>query len=89
MLEIYKIFKESGIDAVLSENITLELCGKVFFVVSFSSATVAGRCSIGPALSNPELLNVYKQVLREAIMVGEKEEVIFEPNIFEKTLKRP
>ena len=87
MLEIYKIFKESGIDAVLSENITLELWKKFLFVVSFSSATVAGRCSIGPALSNPELLNVYKQVLREAIMVGEKEEVIFEPNIFEKTLE--
>ncbi|VVA44103.1 2-dehydropantoate 2-reductase [Candidatus Roizmanbacteria bacterium] len=87
MKEIYTIFKEAGIDAVLSENITLELWKKFLFVVSFSSATVAGRCSIGEALSNPELLNVYSQVLREAIAVGEKEEVIFEPNIFEKTLE--
>ena len=87
MQKIFEIFKEAGIDAVLSENITLELWKKFLFVVSFSSATVAGRCSIGPALSNPELLNVYSQVLREAIAVGEKEEVIFEPNIFEKTLE--
>lgn len=87
MLAINKIFKDSGIEAVLSENITLELWKKFLFVVSFSSATVAGRCPIGQALSNPELMNVYSQVLREAIAVGEKEGVIFEPNIFETTLE--
>ncbi len=87
MLELKKIFEDSQIDVVLSENIALELWKKFLFVVSFSSATVAGRCSIGEALSNPELLNVYKQVLREAIAVGEKEGVIFEPDIFETTLE--
>lgn len=87
MLEINKIFKDAGIDAVLSENIALELWKKFLFVVSFSSATVAGKCPIGEALSNPDLMNVYKQVLREAITVGEKEGIVFEPNIFETTLK--
>lgn len=87
MLAINKIFVDSGIDAILSENIALELWKKFLFVVSFSSATVAGRCSIGQALSDPELMNVYKGVLREAIAVGEKEGVIFEPDIFEATLE--
>ena len=82
-----EIFKDSGIDAVLSENIALELWKKFFFVVAFSSATVAGRCSIGEALNNPKLLRLYSQVLREAIAVGEKEGVIFEPDIFETTLE--
>ena len=87
MSEILEIFKDSGIDAVLSENIALELWKKFFFVVAFSSATVAGRCSIGEALNNPKLLRLYSQVLREAIAVGEKEGGIFEPDIFETTLE--
>lgn len=87
MKEIYEIFKKAGIDAVLSENIALELWKKFIFVVAFSSATVAGRCSIGEALHNPELFSLYSQVLQEAIDVGEKEGIVFEPDIFETTLK--
>lgn len=87
MEEINKTFIDAEIDSVLSDNIALELWKKFLFVVSFSSATVAGRCPIGEALSNPELMNVYKGVLREAIAVGEKEGVIFEPDIFETTLE--
>lgn len=87
MEEIERIFNESGIDVILSKHIAQELWKKFLFVVSFSSATVAGKCSIGQALSNPELRRVYENVLREAIMVGGKEGAIFEPNIFNTTLE--
>lgn len=87
MREIEQIFKNAGIDAKLTEKIESKLWKKFLFVVSFSSATVAGRCPIGEALSNPDALRVYKKVLKEAIEVGEKEGVAFEPDIFETTLK--
>lgn len=86
MREIEQIFKDAGIDAKLTERIESKLWKKFLFVVSFSSATVAGRCAIGEALKKPKSRAVYEQVLREAIMVGEKEGVIFESDIFESTL---
>lgn len=87
MREIVKIFREAGIDAKLTERIETKLWKKFLFVVSFSSATVAGMCPIGEALSNPESLRVYKEVLREAIEVGKREGVDFESDIFETTLE--
>jgi len=87
MQEIVKIFREAGIDAKLTERIETKLWKKFLFVVSFSSATVAGMCPIGEALSNPESLRVYKEVLREAIEVGKREVVDFESDIFETTLE--
>lgn len=87
MQEIERIFKEAGIDAKLTERIENKLWKKFLFVVSFSSATVAGMCPIGEALSNPLGLEVYKEVLREAMMVAGKEGVVFEPDIFETTLR--
>lgn len=86
MLEIQRIFKDAGIDAKLTERIENKLWKKFLFVISFSSATVAGRCPIGEALSNPEYLKVYREVLREAIEVGKREGIVFEPDIFETTL---
>ena len=86
MMEIERIFKKAGIDAKLTEKIALELWNKFLFVVSFSSATVVGKCPIGEALSNPKTLTIYKEVLKEAIEVGEREGVCFESDIFETTL---
>jgi 2-dehydropantoate 2-reductase len=87
MLEVEELFKKAGIDAWVTAKIVAELWKKFLFVVSFSSATVVGRCSIGEALSNHKSLEAYKRVLREAIMVGGKEGIVFEPDIFEKTLR--
>ncbi len=87
MQEIEKIFKDAGIDAKLTEKIENKLWKKFLFVVSFSSATVAGRCPIGEALSQPEFLKVYIEVLREAIEVRQSEGIVFETDIFETTLK--
>lgn len=87
MREIEQIFKDAGIDAKLTERIENKLWKKFLFVVSFSSATIAGSCAIGEALIKPESRSVYEGVLREAMAVGEKEGVIFEPDIFESTLR--
>lgn len=87
MREIEQIFKDAGIDAKLTEKIESKLWKKFLFVVSFSSATVAGMCPIGEALNNPQSLKIYRDVLSEAIMVGAKEGIEFEPDIFEVTLK--
>lgn len=87
MQEIERIFKDAGIDSKLTERIENKLWKKFLFVVSFSSATVAGMCPIGEVLSSPDYLRVYKKVLREAIEVGKREGVDFETDIFETTLK--
>ncbi|HCQ31591.1 TPA: hypothetical protein DIU27_04385 [Candidatus Collierbacteria bacterium] len=87
MLEIESVLKSAGIDAHVSESIDQELWNKFLFVLSFASATVAQMGPIGEALGNSQNLKIYKDVLREAILVGKSEGVEFEPNIFEATLK--
>ncbi len=87
MLEVESVLRRAGIDAHVSKSIDQELWKKFLFVLSFASATVAQMGPIGEALSNPQGLKVYKDVLREAIRVGKSEGVEFETDIFEATLK--
>lgn len=87
MREIERIFIDAGIDAKLTERIESKLWKKFLFVVAFASATIDGNCAIGEALAKPTSRKVYEEVLREALAVGRAEGVVFEPDIFEQTLR--
>ena len=68
---IQNMMVEAGIDATISDNITLDLWKKFIFICAFSGMTAICRSTIGKVLSDPLAKGIYEDCVREAIAVAE------------------
>jgi len=68
--KIADLMTQSGVDAILSDNITRDLWKKFLFIVPFAGLTARYRKTIGEILSNPNLRPVYEQCLDEVVGVA-------------------
>ena len=84
--QIEKIFKESGIDTILSDDIEAELWKKYVFINAFSGFTALCRSDIGKIRSNDSVYDLYKRCVRESISVADKLKIILPKTIFEDVI---
>ncbi|MEW5805129.1 MAG: 2-dehydropantoate 2-reductase [Patescibacteria group bacterium] len=84
--EIEQIFKNAGVDTVLSGEIELELWRKFLFILPFSGMTAICRSPIGKVLADPITNNLYQKCLNEALSVAKVKGVKLEPGSFERIM---
>jgi 2-dehydropantoate 2-reductase len=79
--------QEAGIDATLSDDMRLDLWKKFVLLSGTSSITSSTRSPLGPIREDPDLCAFFFRLMGEALAVGRKAGVPFEPG-FEDELKR-
>ena len=84
--QIEKIFNESGIDTIFSDDIEAELWKKYIFINAFSGFTALCRSDIGKILSNDFVYDLYKRCVKESISVADKLKINLPKNIFEDVI---
>ncbi len=84
--EIEMLFKNSGIDATLSDDITRDLWKKYMLIVAYAGMTAVCRSPIGKILDDPLTKSLYEQCLKEAIVVAKSLKVRISPKAFEETM---
>lgn len=85
--EIEKVFREAGIDAVLSDDITRDVWKKFIFICAFSGMTALYRKPIGEILSDPIRRKQYEDCLKESIDIAKAKGVNITENAFDETMK--
>lgn len=70
LIEIEKIMKNSGINAVCSHDIISDIWNKFIFISAYSGMTAICRATIGMVLENPITLELYKRCLSETITIA-------------------
>ena len=85
--EIVGIMKKSGIDAILSDDITRDLWKKFMFIVAFSGMTAVCRSPIGKILADPITESLYKRCVQEAIQVAKAFDVSVPNDVFITIMK--
>ncbi|MHB1217348.1 MAG: ketopantoate reductase family protein [Alphaproteobacteria bacterium] len=78
--------KKAGIDAVLSENIDVELWKKFVYLTALSGMTCYTRSAIGRIRDNPEQFAMMRAALEEAIAVARAKGVALPPDVLEERL---
>ena len=78
--------KESGVDFVLSENISRDLWLKFIILVAMSSLTAASRLPIGATRGDPDGRRVLMSIMREVTAVGRAKGVPLAEDHAEKAL---
>lgn len=58
-------FREAGIDAPKTDDVTRELWNKFIFFSALSGVTAAARCNLGDVIASPQLASVFQQVMHE------------------------
>lgn len=86
LMQIEKIFKESDIDTILSDDIEAELWKKYVFINAFSGFTALCRSDIGKIRSNDSVYDLYKRCVRESISVADKLKINLPKTIFEDVI---
>ena len=87
LLEVLRLMKKTGINAVLSDDITRDLWKKFMFVVAFSGMTAICRSLIGNVLTDPITRALYERCVKEAITVGKAMKVSVADDAFETIMK--
>jgi 2-dehydropantoate 2-reductase len=85
--KVEKIMKDSGIDAVLSDDIEREIWKKFMFICPFSGMTAMYRKTIGEILENPRTRKEYEECLKETIAVARSLKVPVAEDAFETAMK--
>jgi 2-dehydropantoate 2-reductase len=67
---LYTRVKAAGIDAVLSDEIVMEIWAKFARLTAFSAMTSVTRCPIGPLLADPELWAMTRAAVAESVAVA-------------------
>lgn len=80
------VSKKAGIDAVLSENIDVELWKKFVYLTALSGMTCYTRSAIGRIRNNPEQFAMMRAALEEAIAVARAKGVALPPDVLEERL---
>ncbi|MBK8805656.1 MAG: 2-dehydropantoate 2-reductase [Bacteroidales bacterium] len=81
-------FKEAGIKCELTENITLEVWKKYFFICPFATVTSLYQMPIGAVLENVEAFDYWKGLFAELVILSKSMGVELEDNIFDAALER-
>ena len=79
--------KESGIDARLSENITLDIWQKFLFISSVSSLLTYLDTSIGAILANPEKKGILLALLHELKSIADAKDIQLPDDIIQKAIE--
>ena len=85
--EIVEIMKKSGIDAVLSDDITKELWKKYMLIVAYAGMTAVCRSPIGKVLGDPSTKSLYERCVKEAVVVARALRVNIPDDSFEIIMK--
>lgn len=85
--EVEGLMKNALIDAIVSDDITVDLWKKFIFITAFSGMTALMRKPIGDVLGQSESLKQYEEVVRESIAVAKALKVNLPEDIFEITMK--
>lgn len=78
--------QRAGFDHVLSENIQRAIWEKFVFLASFSGMTSLMRQPIGPIREDPELRQMLRDAISEAVAVGRAKGVDLAPDQVDKSL---
>lgn len=70
--DLKELTREANIDAVQSENITLELWKKYMFINAFSGITTAVNLPIGPVRDHKETFYIAEAILQEMKLLANK-----------------
>jgi 2-dehydropantoate 2-reductase len=65
----------AGIDAVLSENVMVDIWAKFARLSAFSGMTALTRCPIGPIIADEELAGMLRAALEESVAVARASQV--------------
>ncbi|MBU0975466.1 MAG: 2-dehydropantoate 2-reductase [Patescibacteria group bacterium] len=84
--EIASLMRKSGIDAVVSDDITRDLWKKYVFINAFSGMTAICRTPIGKVLEDDITSSLYERCVRESIEVAKKLRVNLPATIFEDAM---
>lgn len=84
---IVDIMKKSGIDAVLSNNIIIDVWKKFVFIVAFSGLSGLTHKNIGELLSDTFTKVLYESCIKETLKVASKIHLNLPADIFESTMK--
>jgi 2-dehydropantoate 2-reductase len=85
LLLLESLFKEAGIEATLSQNISTVLWEKFIFISPTATATSYFNNSIGEVLADPEKLSIVAALIEEIKQVAKTRGVIVPEDITEKT----
>lgn len=82
------LFKEAGVEATLSDNISKVIWEKFIFISPTATATSYFDNSIGELVADKEKLKIVTTLIEEVKQVAKAKEVIFSEDISEKALNR-
>ncbi len=78
--------QNAGFDAIVSENIELEIWKKFVNLAGMSPVTALSRQTIGAVQADPDLREIFRQSISEAVAIGQAGGVEFPPDIVEATV---
>ncbi len=78
--------KQAGFDAMLTGNIERALWEKFILLVAMSSLTAVTRLPVGKLRDDPDLLALYRTVMREVLAVGRASGVDLPDELIEKRM---
>lgn len=85
-MAIFNLFKEAGIEALIPEDIIVEMWKKYLFICTTSSVGAISRSTFGEMRGTDETREIMKKVLTELYSVGKKMGINLPDNIVDKTL---
>lgn len=85
--KIEELFRDAGIDAILSSDIEADVWKKYIFINAFAGMTALLSSPIGRILENADYTQMYEDCIRENIAVAKKMNVHLPETIFEDTMK--
>jgi 2-dehydropantoate 2-reductase len=86
--EYLRIFKDAGINAILSEDIEHDVWEKFIFISSLASLTSYLDKPLGAILENHEHLETLKEMMRELLTIAAAKEIHFPSDIIEKRVAK-
>ncbi len=86
--EYERIFREAGIEATYSENISTIIWEKYIFLSAIATATCYYNQSIGEILSAESSRNMVQNLIQEVVQLASAKKIVLPPDIIEKTWKR-
>lgn len=85
--KIEELFRDAGIDAILSSDIEADVWKKYIFINAFAGMTALLSSPIGKILENADYTQMYEDCVRENIAIAKKMNVNLPETIFEDTMK--
>ncbi len=78
--------KAAGIDIKLSDNIQRDRWHKFIFLSATSGATAVTRSTMGPILKDPDMRNLFRNIMSETLAVGRAKGVDIDPGYVDERM---